>query len=164
MGMASPPCLPPLCQELERLRGELLALRERAGELAAIRDQLAQVGREDCWGSWGRWDWSGIGQLVRGQCVATILQPYSQQACPALISWSNWSSWSLGMHHGVLLPCCPGHAQERRLTESLQHRLAGSQQQLLETRQEAASRWEGEDDGWLQVPAAKACRVGGCTE
>ena len=31
-------------QELERLRGELLALRERAGELAAIRDQLTQVG------------------------------------------------------------------------------------------------------------------------
>lgn len=58
-------------QELERLRGELLALRERAGELAAVRDQLAQ---------------------------------------------------------------------ERRLTESLQQRLAGTQQQLLEARQGAAAR------------------------
>lgn len=61
-------------QELERLRGELLALRERAGELAAIRDQLTQ---------------------------------------------------------------------ERRLSESLQQRLAGAQQQLLEARQDAASRQGG---------------------
>lgn len=58
-------------QELERLRGELLVLRERAGELAAIRDQLTQ---------------------------------------------------------------------ERRLTESLQQRLAGTQQQLLEMRQEVATK------------------------
>ncbi len=61
----------PHLQELERLRGELLALRERAGELAAIRDQLTQ---------------------------------------------------------------------ERRMTGSLQQRLAGAQQQLLEDRQEAATR------------------------
>lgn len=59
-------------QELERLRGELLALRERAGELGAVRDQLAA---------------------------------------------------------------------ERRLAESLQQRLAGVQQQLLEARQGAAARW-----------------------
>jgi hypothetical protein len=58
-------------QELDRLRGELLTLRERAGELAAVRDQLAQ---------------------------------------------------------------------ERRLGESLQARLAGAQQQLLETRQGEAER------------------------
>lgn len=58
-------------QELERLRGELLALRERAGELGAIRDQLAQ---------------------------------------------------------------------ERRLAESLQQRLAGAQQALLEARGGAAAR------------------------
>ena len=67
------------------------------------------------------------------------------------------------MHHGLLLPCCPAHTQERRFTESLQQRLAGSQQQLLETRQEAASRWEGGDDGCLLSSAAKACNVGGWT-
>ena len=32
-------------QELERLRAELLTLRERAGELGAIRDQLVQERR-----------------------------------------------------------------------------------------------------------------------
>lgn len=67
-------------QELERLRGELLSLRERAGELGAIRDQLAQ---------------------------------------------------------------------ERRLTESLQQRLAGAQQALLEARQEAAGRCGGW--GWAEL-------------
>ena len=70
--LARPPLIhAPSAQELERLRGELLALRERAGELGAIRDQLTQ---------------------------------------------------------------------ERRLTESLQQRLAGAQQALLEARQEAAER------------------------
>ena len=60
-------------QELERVRGELMTLRERAGELGAIRDQLVQ---------------------------------------------------------------------ERRLTESLQQRLAMAQQQLVDAREEAArSAW-----------------------
>lgn len=48
-------------QELERLRGELLALRERAGELAAIRDQLTQVETGSCGaGAWAGWTCPGI--------------------------------------------------------------------------------------------------------
>lgn len=39
------PCPALHTQELERVRGELLTLRERAGELGAIRDQLVQERR-----------------------------------------------------------------------------------------------------------------------
>jgi hypothetical protein len=40
-----PPQKKNLPQELDRVRAELLTLRERAGELGAIRDQLVQERR-----------------------------------------------------------------------------------------------------------------------
>lgn len=106
----------PSCQELERLRGELLALRERAGELGAIRDQLAQVTELHVF----------VREAVHACCQqgATCMGQRRHMPLPVLIA-----------HSPLLAPL-----QEHRLTESLQQRLAGSQQALLEARQDAATR------------------------